>query len=128
MVPTFDQIKKNWQSGLTVALISIPLSLSLAIASGATPLQGILTAIWAGFIYAFFAGSRYNVVGPAGALSGILALYAFSHGAAALPMLAIVTGVLIYGAYLLRLERYLVFVPASSLHGFTLGVALTIGL
>ena len=67
-------------------------------------------------------------MGPAGALSGILALYAFSHGATALPMLALVTGVLIYGAYLLRLERYLVFVPASSLHGFTLGVALTIGL
>ncbi len=128
MFPTLDQIKQNWQPGLTVALISVPLSLSLAIVSGATPLQGILTAIWAGFVYAFFAGSRYNVVGPAGALSGILALYAFSHGAAALPMLAIVTGALIYGAYLLHLERYLVFVPASSLHGFTLGVALTIGL
>jgi SulP family sulfate permease len=120
--------RQNWQSGLTVALISIPLSLSLALASGATILQGILTAIWAGLVYSFFAGSKYNVVGPAGALSGILVIFAFSHGAAALPLLAIITGVFIFIAYLFHLERYLVFVPASSLHGFTLGVALTIGL
>jgi SulP family sulfate permease len=123
-----ENLKNNWKPGLTVALISIPLSLSLAIASGATPLQGILTAIWAGLVYSFFAGSKYNVVGPAGALSGILALFAFSHGAQALPMLAVLSGLFILGAYFLKLERYLVFVPASSLHGFTLGVALTIGL
>ncbi len=124
---SLENLKNNWKSGLTVALISIPLSLSLAIASQATPLQGILTAIWAGLVYSFFAGSKYNVVGPAGALSGILALFAFSHGAQALPVLAILTGVFVFIAYFLKLERYLVFVPASSLHGFTLGVALTIG-
>lgn len=130
-MPSFFSVEKlasNWKAGLTVALISIPLSLSLAIASGATPLQGILTAIWAGLIYSFFAGSKYNVVGPAGALSGILALFAFSHGFAALPSLAVLTGFFILIAYYLRLERYLAFVPASALHGFTLGVALTIGL
>lgn len=127
-VPSFESIKSNWKSGLTVALISIPLSLSLAIASQATPLQGILTAVWAGLVYSFFAGSKYNVVGPAGALSGILALFVFDHGFEALPSLAIMTGLFILVAYFLRLERYLAFVPASALHGFTLGVALTIGL
>lgn len=130
-MPSFFSVEKltsNWKPGLTVALISIPLSLSLAIASGATPLQGILTAIWAGLVYSFFAGSKYNVVGPAGALSGILALFAFSHGFAALPSLAVLTGLFILVAYYFRLERYLAFVPASALHGFTLGVALTIGL
>lgn len=125
---SFKKIQSNWKSGLTVALISIPLSLSLAIASGATPLQGILTAIWSGLIYSFFAGSRYNVVGPAGALTGLLAIFAFSYGAAAFPTLSILTGLLILMAYFFKLERYLVFVPASVLHGFTLGVALTIGL
>ena len=122
------KLAANWQSGLTVALISIPLSLSLAIASGATPLQGILTAVWAGFVYAFFAGSKYNVVGPAGALSGLLAIFAFTYGFEALPSLTVLTGLFILAAYFLRLEPYLVFVPASALHGFTLGVALTIGL
>jgi SulP family sulfate permease len=118
----------NWKPGLTVALISVPLSLSLSIASGATPLQGILTAVWAGAVYALFAGSRYNVVGPAGALAGILAIFAFRYGAGALPSLAVLSGIFILGAYFLRLERYLAFVPASALHGFTLGVAVTIGL
>jgi SulP family sulfate permease len=125
---SFKKVQANWKAGLTVALISIPLSLSLAIASGATPLQGILTAVWAGIVYSFFAGSNYNVVGPAGALSGILALFVFSHGSAALPSLAVFTGIFILVAYFFRLERYLVFIPASALHGFTLGVALTIGL
>ncbi|MDD5084124.1 MAG: SulP family inorganic anion transporter [Candidatus Moranbacteria bacterium] len=130
MIPFFSsmKIRSNWKPGLTVALISIPLSLSLAIASGATPLQGILTAIWAGLIYSFFAGSKYNVVGPAGALSGILAIFAFEYGAAALPALAVLSGLFILAAWYFRLERYLVFVPASALHGFTMGVALTIGL
>lgn len=123
-----DVMKANWKSGLTVAMVSIPLSLSLAIASGATPLQGILTAIWAGLIYSFFAGSRYNVVGPTGALSGILAVFALTYGFEALPLLAIASGGAIFLAYILKLEKYLVFIPASALHGFTLGVAFIIGL
>ena len=123
-----DTMKTNWKSGLTVALVSIPLSLSLAIASGATPLQGILTAIWAGLIYSFFAGSHYNIVGPTGALSGLLAVFALTYGFGALPILAIAAGVAIFIAYILKLEKYLVFIPASALHGFTLGVAFIIGL
>jgi SulP family sulfate permease len=128
LLPSLESMKRNWKSALTVALISIPLSLSLAIASQATPLQGILTAVWAGLVYSLFAGSRYNIVGPAGALSGILALFAFSHGYQLLPLLAVLAGLFILLAYFMRLERYLVFIPASALHGFTLGVALTIGL
>lgn len=120
-------MQSNWKSGLTVALVSIPLSLSLAIASGATPLQGIITAFWAGLIYSFFAGSHYNIVGPTGALSGILAVFALTYGFEVLPILAIAVGIAVFIAYILKLERYLVFVPASALHGFTLGVAFIIG-
>lgn len=116
-------ILKNWKSGLTVALVSIPLSVSLAIASQTTPSAGIITAIWAGLIAAVLGGSNYNVIGPTGALSGLLATYALRHGAVALSTLALVVGVLIILAYLLKLERYLVFIPASTIHGFTLGVA-----
>lgn len=123
-----SKMRANWKSGLTVALVSIPLSLSLAIASGATPIQGIITAIWAGLIYSFFAGSHYNIVGPTGALSGILAVFAFTYGFQTLPFLAIAAGIAMYAAYLFKLERYLVFIPASALHGFTLGVAFIIGL
>ena len=121
-----EKIKMNWKSGITVSLASIPLSISLAIASHATPLQGILTAVWAGLIASLFAGSDFNVVGPTGALSGILATFALVYGAAYLPALAIIAGIFVIIAYLFKLERYLVFIPASALHGFTLGVAFII--
>lgn len=120
-------IRKNWKSGLTVALISIPLSISLAVASHATPLQGIITAIWAGLAAAILGGSRFNIVGPTGALSGLIAAYAMAHGADGLALLAIVSGAIVLAAYALRLERYLIFVPSSVIHGFTLGVAVIIG-
>lgn len=123
-----SRLAANWQSGVTVSLVSIPLSVSLAVASQATPVMGIITAIWAGLMAAIFGGSHYNIVGPTGALSGLLAAYALTHGMQMLPMLAIVTGVFVLIAYVARLERFLVFVPASAIQGFTLGVAFIIGL
>lgn len=123
-----SRIKANWQSGLTVSLVSIPLSVSLAVASNSTPTAGIITAIWAGLMASLFGGSNYNIVGPTGALSGILAAYALTHGAGALSMLAIVSAVFILISYVFKLERYLVFIPASTVHGFTLGVAFIIAL
>ncbi|TSC82718.1 MAG: inorganic anion transporter, sulfate permease (SulP) subfamily protein [Parcubacteria group bacterium Gr01-1014_19] len=113
---------------MTVALVSMPLSVSLAVAAHSTPVAGIVTAVWAGLIASFLGGSNFNIVGPTGALSGILATYAIAHGVSALPMLAIMAGVIILIAFVLKLERYLVFVPASTIHGFTLGVAFIIGL
>lgn len=124
----FSTLEQNWKSGLTVALVALPLSLSLGVAAGATPLMGVITAIWAGLVAAAFGGSNYNVVGPTGALSGILATYALLHGAASLPLLAILTGAIILIFYALHWERYIVFIPASVVHGFTLGVAFIIGL
>ena len=122
------EARLNWKSGFTVSLVAIPLSISLAVASHASPVVGILTAIWAGLIAALFGGSNYNVVGPTGALSGILAAYAIVHGSEALAMVAVLAGVIIYLAYVFRLHKYLVFVPGSAIHGFTLGVAFIIGL
>jgi len=121
-----NRIKNNWKAGVTVALVSIPLSVSLAVASGGTPIQGIITAIWAGLIASIFGGSVFNIVGPAGALSGILAGFALKNGYALLPNIAIVAGVLILIAYLIRLEKYLVYISSSVVHGFTLGVAFMI--
>ncbi|MFA5840973.1 MAG: SulP family inorganic anion transporter [Candidatus Paceibacterota bacterium] len=123
-----ENIKKNLKSGLTVSLISIPLSVSLAVASGATPVIGIITAIWAGLIAAIFGGSNFNIVGPTGALSGIVATYVLLHGLSGLPMLTFIAGIFILIAYVLKLERYLVLIPSSVIHGFTLGVAFIIGL
>ncbi len=123
-----QKIQNNWKSGLTVSLVSIPLSVSLAVASGSTPVIGIITAVWAGLIASIFAGSNYNITGPTGALSGILATFALINGAEALSMVAIMTGILILVAYIARFEKYLIFIPANTIQGFTLGVAFIIGL
>ncbi|RJQ33064.1 SulP family inorganic anion transporter [Candidatus Parcubacteria bacterium] len=121
-------LKSNWKSGITVSLVSIPLSISLAVAANATPVMGIITAVWAGFFAALFGGSNFNIVGPTGALSGILASFAIIHGASSLPVLAIMTGIIILIFFLLRFEKYIILIPSSVIHGFTLGVAFIIGL
>ena len=128
MEDIIGRLKSNWKAGVTVSLVSIPLSVSLAIAAGATPVAGIITAIWAGLFAALFGGSNYNVVGPTGALSGILATYAFLHGGPSLAVLAIAVGIVVLISWMLKLERYLVFIPANTIQGFTLGVAFIIGM
>ncbi len=121
-----EKLKQNWKSGLSVSLVSIPLSISLAIAGGATPIMGIITAIWAGLIAAWVGGSQYNIVGPTAALSGILALYAAQYGMGVLPILAILTGIVTLVVWVLGWDKYMIFIPSSAVHGFTLGVAFTI--
>lgn len=121
-------LKNNWKSGITVSLVSIPLSISLAVAAGATPLMGIITAIWAGLLASIFGGSNFNIVGPTGALSGILAIFAISHGAKSLPALAILSGIIILISFVFHFEKYIILIPSSVIHGFTLGVAFIIGL
>ncbi len=121
------KIQSNWKSGLTVALISIPLSISLAVASHVSPIQGIITAIFAGFTASLFGGSNYNIIGPTGALSGIIASFVLNQGIESVSMLAFVAGIMILIAYFLHFERYLIFIPSSVIHGFTLGVAGIIG-
>jgi SulP family sulfate permease len=119
-------MRSNWKAGLTVALVSLPLSVSLAVASGATPTMGIIAAIWGGFFAALFGGSDFNIVGPTGALSGVIAAYSLSHGVATLPMLAVTTGLIIIIAWRFRLERFIRHIPEHTIHGFTIGVAVVI--
>ncbi len=121
-------IKSNWKSGLTVSLVSIPLSISLAVASGTTPVTGIITAIWTGLVGALCGGSNYNIIGPTGALSGIIASHAIVHGPESIPSLTLLSGCFMLIAYFCKLERYLVLIPSSVILGFTLGVACIIGL
>jgi len=123
-----EKLKSNWKSGITVSFVSLPLSISLAVAAGATPLMGVITAIWAGLVASVLGGSNYNIVGPTGALSGILVVYALSYGVSILPLLAILSGLFILLVYVLKLERYIIFIPSSVIHGFTLGVAFIIAL
>jgi MFS superfamily sulfate permease-like transporter len=113
---------------MTVSLVSLPLSISLAIASDATPVQGIITAAWAGMVSAIFGGSHYNIVGPTGALSGILSYFSVKYGEAIQPLLALLVGLVCLIVWALSLHKYFTFIPGAVMHGFTLGVAFIIGL
>ncbi len=123
-------IRQNWRAGLTVALISVPLSIALSIASGAGPLPGLITGIWATLIASLFGGSNYNIIGAAGALTTVLFAATLAAplglGAAVLPLLAIATGLLILIVWLLDAGRFLYYIPSSVMYGFSAGVAFLI--
>lgn len=128
MQNVMKNIKENWKSGITVSLVSLPLSISLAVAANATPVMGVITAIWAGIFAAILGGSHFNIVGPTGALSGLLATYAILYGVGVLPLLAVLSGIIILLFFVFHIDRYIVFIPSSVVHGFTLGVAFIIAL
>lgn len=119
-------ILANYKSWLAVSVISVPLSISLAVASGATPLQGIITAIFAGIFAAFFGGSQYNIVWPTGALSGLILAFAITYGYQLIPFVAIATGLIILLIRALRLTKYITLIPSTALHGFIVWVAIII--
>lgn len=121
-----QKFKDNWKSGATVALVNLPLSISLAVASGTTPQAGIMSGIVAGIISGFFGGSNFNIVGPTGALSGFLLTGVKHYGTASLPYYALVTGLFCFLCRLWGIERYIDLFPTAVNEGFTLGIALII--
>jgi sulfate permease, SulP family len=126
-LPSLNKLTPNIKAGVTVSLISIPLSISLAVASGGTPLQGILTAIWACVISWFIWWSNYNIFWPAWALTALLmAFYTSTSDVYSLPILAIVVGIWSLIIWWLRLTKYITLIPSTALHGFIAWVSLTI--
>jgi SulP family sulfate permease len=127
---TTQLIRENWKSGITVALISVPLSIALSIASGAGPVPGLITGVWATLLASFFGSSNYNIIGPAGALTTVLfaATVAVPNelGVAVLPLIAIVSGLLILVVWACKADRFLYYVPSSVIYGFSAGVAILI--
>ncbi|MGE0009347.1 MAG: SulP family inorganic anion transporter [Candidatus Babeliales bacterium] len=120
----FSNFSANIKSGLTLALVATPGAISLAVASGVNPAIGMITGIWASIVGALFGGSNYNIIGMTGALTGIIASYGIMYGPEMIPSLTLVAALCMLIAYLTRLERYLIFIPSSVIHGFTMGVAL----
>lgn len=131
--PLHRVILENWQSGVTVAMVSVPLSIPLGIASAggdpSAPLMGVSTAFWGGLCASIFSSSDFNIIGPAGALSGMLNAATIKFGGAeVLPYLSLISAGFIFLIYLLGLQRYLLLMPTAVFEGFTLAVAFIIGL
>jgi SulP family sulfate permease len=113
-------------AGLTVAIVALPLSMAIAIASGTTPERGLYTAIVGGFIISALGGSRFQIGGPAAAFVVLLSSIIARHGIEGLLVATFLAGVILFLAGLLRLGTYIKYVPHPVTVGFTAGIAVLI--
>lgn len=120
------QFTKDLVSGVIVAIIALPLSIALALASGVSPEQGIYTAIIAGFLISFFGGSCVQIAGPTAAFATIVAGIVAQHGMGGLALATVMAGVILILMGVLRLGSLIRFIPYTITTGFTAGIAVTI--
>lgn len=113
-------------AGLTVAIIALPLSMAIAIASGVGPERGLYTAIVGGFLVSLLGGSRFQIGGPAGAFIVLIAAIVERHGYDGLVLATLVAGLIMIGVGLLRLGTYVKYIPFPVTVGFTAGIAVII--
>lgn len=121
-----EQFIKDIISGIIVAIIALPLSIALALASGVGPEQGLYTAIVAGFIISFLGGSRVQIAGPTAAFATIVAGIVAKNGMSGLMLATIIAGALLIIMGLCRLGTLIKFIPYTITTGFTAGIAVTI--
>ena len=121
-----EQFIKDVIAGIIVAIIALPLSIALAIASGVSPEQGLYTAIVAGFVIAFLGGSRVQVSGPTAAFATIVAGIVATKGMEGLVVATIMAGIILIIMGLCKLGTLIKFIPYTITTGFTAGIAVTI--
>ena len=121
-----SQFVKDLISGVIVAIIALPLSIALALASGVGPEQGIYTAIVAGFVISFLGGSTVQIAGPTAAFATIVAGIVASEGMSGLATATILAGVILVLMGIFKLGSLIKFIPFTITTGFTSGIALTI--
>lgn len=120
------QLRTDAIAGLTVAIVALPLSMAIAIASGATPAQGLYTAIVGGFLVSMLGGSRFQIGGPAGAFIVLVASTVALHGMDGLILATFLSGLMLAAVGFLRLGTFIKFIPFPVTVGFTAGIAVII--
>jgi SulP family sulfate permease len=118
-----DDFRGDVIAGLTVAIVAMPLAMALAIASGATPAQGLITAVVAGFAISLFGGSRFQIGGPTGAFVVVVYGVITKHGYDGLLIATTIAGVILVVAGLLRVGTLIKYIPDPVTTGFTTGIA-----
>ena len=123
---TKEQFFKDISAGVIVAIIALPLSIALAIASGVAPEKGLYTAIIAGFFISLLGGSRVQIGGPTGAFMVIVYGIVSQYGVKGLTIAVIMAGIIMIVFGLLKLGSMIKFIPVPITTGFTAGIALII--
>lgn len=113
-------------AGITVALVALPLSIAIAIASGATPKAGLVTAIIGGLIVSLLGGSRVQIGGPTGAFIVVVAGVIAQFGYDGLLLATLLAGGILLLAAVVKAGRFIALVPEAVIEGFTVGIALII--
>lgn len=121
-----EQFVKDVISGIIVAIIALPLSIALALASGVSPERGIYTAIVAGFVISFLGGSRVQIAGPTAAFATIVAGIVAEKGMVGLAVATIMAGIILVVMGLFRVGSLIKFIPYTITTGFTAGIAVTL--
>ncbi len=123
---TKEQFLKDIVAGIIVAIIALPLSIALALASGVTPEKGIYTAIVAGFVISFLGGSRVQISGPTAAFAAIVGGIVAKNGMEGLIVATIMAGIILIFMGFFKMGDLLKFIPYPIITGFTSGIAVTI--
>ncbi|NKX63630.1 SulP family inorganic anion transporter [Labrenzia sp. 5N] len=113
-------------AGITVAMVALPLSLAIAIASGADPAKGLVTAIVGGFFISLLGGSRVQIGGPTGAFIVVVYGVIADHGYDGLVLATFMAGILLLIGGYFRIGRLIRYVPEAVVNGFTIGIAIII--
>lgn len=113
-------------AGLTVAIVALPLAMALAIASGATPDKGLVTAVVAGFLISALGGSRFQIGGPTGAFVVVVFNVIHAHGYDGLVLATLMAGVMLLIAGIARFGDWIKYIPDPVVTGFTSGIAVII--
>lgn len=121
-----QQLIQDVTAGIIVAIIALPLSIALALASGVTPEQGLYTAIVAGFLISALGGSKVQIAGPTAAFATIVAGIVMKHGMDGLAAATVLAGIILIIMGVLRLGSLIKFIPYTITTGFTSGIAVTI--
>ena len=121
-----SDLRSDAIAGLTVAIVALPLAMALAIASGASPDKGLITAVIAGFLISFLGGSRVQVGGPTGAFVVVIFNVIAQHGYDGLILATLMAGVILLVAGYARMGQIIKFIPHPVVTGFTAGIAVII--
>ncbi len=113
-------------AGVTVSMVALPLSLAIAIASGADPAKGLVTAIVGGFMISLMGGSRVQIGGPTGAFIVVVFGVIAAHGYDGLVLATFMAGIILLVAGYLRIGRLIAYVPEAVVNGFTIGIGIII--
>jgi sulfate permease, SulP family len=125
---TTKDFRADLLSSLVVGVVALPLSMALAIAIDVPPQHGLYTAIIAGVLCALLGGTRFQVTGPTAAFVVILVPIVHQYGLSGLLVAGVMAGVILLAMGLARLGRLMEFVPHPVTTGFTMGIAVVIGL